>query len=234
MAAGLSTALAQLCPLQGPMGHGGRVMGTVGGLHMSEHQLLHAFPHCCLLSPGTWGMCGQRSWRTCGGAALTCLPQRKVVFGVIQAQDRVLVGGRRPTLGRGALVQGAVLRFPGEKAETGLSPPRAPPSSHQADAVHAGPCSLLDTLILSPGAGRKQQPTRQPGLAPCPPCAWRWVGGPWPHYCTCPGGHASPGGSRRAPSSQSIVGSPGISFQIASSANCHGTAGASPTLPEYT
>lgn len=45
---------------------------------------------------------------------LTCFSEREVVFGVIHAQDRVVVGGRHTALGWGALVQGAVLRFPGD------------------------------------------------------------------------------------------------------------------------
>lgn len=49
---------------------------------------------------------------------LTCLSERKVIFGVIHAQDRVVVGGGHPALGRGALVQGAVLCLPGGKGRT--------------------------------------------------------------------------------------------------------------------
>lgn len=51
---------------------------------------------------------------------LTCFSEREVIFGVIHSQDRVVVGGRHPTLGRGALVKGTVLRFPGEKRQREL------------------------------------------------------------------------------------------------------------------
>lgn len=43
----------------------------------------------------------------------TCLAERKVVFGVVHPQDGVAVRGH-PCLGRGALIQGAMLGLPTE------------------------------------------------------------------------------------------------------------------------
>lgn len=87
--------------------------------------------------------------------APTCLSEREVVFGVVHAQDRVVVGGRRPALGRGALVQRAVLRLPGEKGGAGqrLSDPGGP----GAPAVQAE-CPQAPTRAVLPL-------THGPGLA---------------------------------------------------------------------
>lgn len=51
--------------------------------------------------------------------ALTCFSEREVIFGVVHSEDRVVVGRRHPALGWGALVERAVLCFPGENRQTG-------------------------------------------------------------------------------------------------------------------
>ena len=63
------------------------------------------------------GPAGSPALRQQQTGALTCFSEREIVFGVVHSQDRVVVGGRHPALGRGALVEGAVLCFPGEKRQ---------------------------------------------------------------------------------------------------------------------
>lgn len=44
--------------------------------------------------------------------SITCFSEWEVIFGIVHAQDRVIVGARYAALGWGALVQRAVLCLP--------------------------------------------------------------------------------------------------------------------------
>lgn len=116
--------------------------------------------------PGATGQHGPGSGqRAAGGrrrtpgrpaAALTCLAQREVVLGVIRAQGRELVCGGRRALGRGALVQGAVLRLPGGNRGRGLGigPRHAGSARSEAEAQQVAPVVLRGREPLGPRPAR--------------------------------------------------------------------------------
>lgn len=47
--------------------------------------------------------------------SITCFSEREVIFGIVHPQYRVIVGAGYATLGRGALVQRAVLCLPAQR-----------------------------------------------------------------------------------------------------------------------
>lgn len=122
-----------------------------------------------------------------GPWALTCFSEREVIFAVVHSQDRVVVGGRHPALGRGALVKRTVLCFPGQKRQRQteeLARGGSPPDTSAPDQ--------LRPRRRAPVWGQAEMRQKQGDLA-----NQGWAGPPQPTPCQEEQGRPSSCRSRR-------------------------------------